>query len=59
MATTSSSVFLLSRFTDLPPLHHHQPPSYSHHLLICPLLSPSFSAITKKRHGSMTDDRRR
>ncbi|KAM0055517.1 hypothetical protein Hdeb2414_s0006g00207101 [Helianthus debilis subsp. tardiflorus] len=53
MATASSRVFLLSRFTDLPPLHHHQPPPYSHHLLSRPLPPSSFSAITKKRHGSL------
>ncbi|KAD7478662.1 hypothetical protein E3N88_01798 [Mikania micrantha] len=46
MAAASSRAFLLSRFADLPPLHH-QPLPYSHHLLLRPL--PPSSAINKKR----------
>lgn len=53
MAAASSRAFLLSRFADLS-LLHHQPPPYSHHLLIRPL-TPSVSATTasKKRPASL------
>lgn len=51
MAAASSRAFLLSRFADIS-LLHHQPPPYSHHVLIRPL-PPSFSATIalKKRPG--------